>query len=33
MDRVPPSNPQGHFGPTLVDKLAPVFEAMQTASR
>lgn len=33
MDRVPPSNPQGHFGPTLVEKLAPVFEAMQTASR
>jgi hypothetical protein len=33
MDRVAPSNPLGHFGPTLVEKLAPVFEAMQTASR
>jgi len=25
MDRVPPSNPQGHFGPALVAKLAPFF--------
>lgn len=33
MDGVTPSNPQGHFGPALVDKLAPVLEAMQTASR
>jgi hypothetical protein len=33
MDRLVPSNPQGHFGPNLVEKLAPVFEAMQTASR
>jgi hypothetical protein len=33
MDRVPPSNPQGHFGSALVEKLAPVFESMQTASR
>lgn len=29
MDRVRPSNPQGHFGPALVEKLAPVLEAMQ----
>ncbi len=28
MDNLTPSNPQGHFGPTLVDKLAPVFDAM-----
>ncbi len=27
MDRVAPSNPQGHFGPTLVAKLAPFFAA------
>ena len=27
MDRVPPSNPQGSFGPALVAKLAPVFRA------
>jgi hypothetical protein len=27
MDRAPPSNPQGSFGPTLVAKLAPVFQA------
>jgi hypothetical protein len=33
MDRVKPSNPQGHFGPNLVDKLAPVFEAMQSVSQ
>jgi hypothetical protein len=33
MDRVTPSNPQGHFGSALLEKLAPVFEAMQTASR
>jgi hypothetical protein len=33
MDRVAPSNPQGHFGPSLVEMLAPVFESMQTASR
>jgi hypothetical protein len=29
MDRDPPSNPQGHFGPALVDKLAPFFAAAQ----
>ena len=33
MDGVTPSNPQGHFGPALVDKLAPVLEAMQTAGQ
>jgi Peptidase C13 family len=27
MDRVRPSNPQGHFGPALVAKLAPFFAA------
>jgi hypothetical protein len=27
MDRVPPSNPQGSFGPALVAKLAPMFHA------
>jgi hypothetical protein len=27
MDRAPPSNPQGFFGPALVAKLAPVFQA------
>jgi hypothetical protein len=25
MDHVPPSNPQGHFGPALMEKLAPYF--------
>jgi hypothetical protein len=29
MDRVPPSNPQGHFGPALVQKLAPFFAGQQ----
>src|SRR5262245_34120897 len=28
MDRVPPSNPQGHFGPAVVKKLDPLFQAM-----
>jgi hypothetical protein len=28
MDRLPPSNPQGHFGPALVGKLDPVFKAI-----
>ncbi len=28
MDRLPPSNPQGHFGPALVEKLDPVFKAV-----
>jgi hypothetical protein len=27
MDKAPPSNPQGHFGPALVAKLAPFFAA------
>ncbi len=27
-----PSNPQAHFGPALVAKLAPLFEAQQTAA-
>jgi hypothetical protein len=27
MDHVPPSNPQGSFGPALVAKLAPMFQA------
>jgi hypothetical protein len=33
MDHVPPSNPQGQFGPALVDKLAPLFTAAQTAAQ
>lgn len=32
MDRAPPSNPQGHFGPALVAKLAPFF-ALQSAGQ
>lgn len=28
LDRLPPSNPQGHFGPALVEKLDPVFRSM-----
>jgi len=32
-DRLPPSNPQGHFGPALVGKLAPFFTPPQSASR
>jgi hypothetical protein len=28
MDRLPPSNPQAHFGPALVEKLDPVFKSM-----
>jgi peptidase C13-like protein len=31
MDRAPPSNPQGHFGPALVGKLAPYFASAATA--
>jgi len=31
MDRARPSNPQAHFGPALVAKLAPLFQAQQTA--
>jgi hypothetical protein len=30
MDRLAPSNPQGHFGPALVGKLAPFFAAPST---
>ena len=33
MDRDPPSNPQGHFGQALVDKLAPLFAAAQGAGQ
>jgi hypothetical protein len=28
LDRLPPSNPQGHFGPALVEKLDSVFRSM-----
>jgi hypothetical protein len=28
MDRLPPSNPQGYFGPAVVEKLDPVFKSM-----
>jgi hypothetical protein len=31
MDRLPPSNPQGHFGPALVRKLDPLFRATAAA--
>jgi len=33
MDRVQPSNPQGHFGPALVGKLAPLFASPQSAAQ
>ena len=33
MDRVRPSNPQGHFGPALVAKLAPFFAAPAAAGQ
>jgi hypothetical protein len=33
MDRAPPSNPQAHFGPALVAKLAPFFAAPPTAGQ
>jgi hypothetical protein len=33
MDQAQPSNPQGSFGPTLVAKLAPFFEANQASGR
>jgi hypothetical protein len=33
MDQAPPSNPQAHFGPTLVAKLAPFFQSEQAAGR
>jgi len=32
MDRAQPSNPQGHFGPALVAKLAPFFAAPQQSA-
>jgi hypothetical protein len=33
MDRATPSNPQGHFGPTLVAKLAPFFAPSSDANQ
>lgn len=33
MDHAPPSNPQGAFGPALVDKLAPFFAQPQAAAQ
>ena len=33
MDRAQPSNPQGHFGPALVAKLAPFFQPEQAVAR
>lgn len=33
MDRAQPSNPQAHFGPALVAKLAPFFASEQSAGR
>jgi hypothetical protein len=33
MDQAPPSNPQAHFGPALVAKLAPFFQSEQAAGR
>jgi Peptidase C13 family len=33
MDHAPPSNPQGHFGPALVEKLAPFFAAAPNAEQ
>jgi hypothetical protein len=33
MDRGRPSNPQGHFGPALVAKLAPFFARPASAGR
>jgi hypothetical protein len=33
MDHVPPSNPQGHFGPLLVGKLDPLFQSARTAAQ
>jgi len=33
MDHAPPSNPQGHFGPALVEKLAPFFASTQSAGQ
>lgn len=33
MDRITPSNPQGHFGPVLTQKLAPFFAAQASAGQ
>lgn len=33
MDQAPPSNPQAHFGPALVEKLAPFFAAAPNAGQ
>jgi hypothetical protein len=33
MDHAPPSNPQGEFGPALVDKLAPFFASAQSVAQ
>jgi len=33
MDHAPPSNPQGHFGAALVEKLAPFFTSTQNAGQ
>jgi peptidase C13-like protein len=33
MDRLPPSNPQAHFGPALVAKLEPVLQAVARAGQ
>jgi hypothetical protein len=33
MDHATPSNPQGHFGPALVAKLAPFFTASSTSGQ
>jgi hypothetical protein len=33
MDGSTASNPQGHFGAALVNKLAPVFETMQRSGQ
>jgi peptidase C13-like protein len=33
MDRLPPSNPQAHFGPALMKKLEPVIEAAAHAGQ
>jgi hypothetical protein len=29
LDRLPPSNPQAHFGPALVGRLEPVLKSMR----
>jgi hypothetical protein len=33
VEKLSPSNPQGHFGPALVAKLAPVFAAKSSAAK